>query len=261
MSTIPLYEKIAHYYDLTHAALQADIPFVRSLALAVDGPVLELGCGSGRLLLPLARAGVSITGLDNSPHMLQRARQKLAHETAVTQARVTLVEGDMTAFALPQTFSLILLSYNTLMHLPPAAAEAALRAARAHLHAAGRLFIDLPHPLTVTQTPDDHLLTLERAFTDPESGDLVLQLASSRLDQEAQTLQVTWIYDAAPAAGGVVRRLVTQIDFYYWYAHEVEMLLRRAGLRLLALYGGYRRESFSDEGERMVVIAGINASP
>lgn len=256
MTTVPLYQKIAHYYDLTHAALQVDIPFARALGVEAGGPVLELGCGSGRLLLPLARAGLPVTGVDNAPAMLQRARQKLAAESPAVRERVTLVEADMTSFDLPQCFALILLSYNTLMHLPPAQMKLALRAAGRHLLPAGRLFIDLANPLDLAHMPTDQLLTLERVFTDPETGDLVLQCASNLLDLEQQKLQVTWIYDAAPPAGGTVQRLVTQVDFYYLYPHEMELLLTEAGLRLAALYGDYNRAPFSEEGERMLVIAG-----
>ncbi len=256
MTTIPLYEKIAHYYDLTHAALKADIPFARALSLEAGGPVLELGCGSGRLLLPLARAGVPVTGVDNSPAMLQRARQKLVVEPPTVRERVTLVEADMTDFDLPQRFALILLSYNTLMHLPPAKMKQTLRMACHHLLPAGRVYIDVANPLDLAQTPTDHLLTLERVFSDPETGDLVLQCASNLLDLERQKLQITWIYDATPPAGGAVQRLVTQVDFYYLYPHEMDLLLSETGLRLAALYGSYERTPFTEEGERMLVIAG-----
>lgn len=256
MTTIPLYEKIAHYYDLTHADLKADIPFVRALGVEARGPVLELGCGSGRLLLPLARAGVPVTGVDNSPAMLQRVRQKLAAEPSAVRQRVTLVEADMTAFDLPHRFGLILLSYNTLMHLPPAKMKQALRMAGQHLLPAGRVYIDLSNPLDLAQTPGDHLLTLERVFSDPDTGDVVLQCASNLLDLERQKLQVTWIYDATPPAGGGVQRLVTQVDFYYLYPHEMELLLSEAGLKLVALYSSYDRAPFTEEGERMLVIAG-----
>lgn len=256
MTTIPLYEKIAHYYDLTHVALRADIPFVLALGMEAGGPVLELGCGSGRLLLPLARAGIAVTGVDNSPAMLQRARQKLAAESPAVRQRVTLVEADMTAFDLPQRFSLILLSYNTFMHLPPTQMKQALQAAAGHLLPTGRLFIDLANPLDLAQTPMDQVITLERAFSDPETGDLVLQCASNLLDLEQQRLRVTWIYDAAPPAGGTVQRLVTQVDFYYLYPHELDLLLSQAGLKLAALYGSYHRAPFTEEGERLLVIAG-----
>ena len=90
-----MYDLIAPYYDLTHAQLTADLGFVLSLASQAGGKVLELGCGTGRLLLPLARAGFTITGLDSSEAMLALAQQKLAQESEVIRGRVTLVSGDM----------------------------------------------------------------------------------------------------------------------------------------------------------------------
>ncbi|MEZ4518635.1 MAG: class I SAM-dependent methyltransferase [Chloroflexota bacterium] len=72
-----MYDRLSRYYDLSHAALVDDIPFRLDLAQKADGPVLELGCGSGRLLLPLARAGYEITGVDNSPAMLAMAERQL----------------------------------------------------------------------------------------------------------------------------------------------------------------------------------------
>ena len=72
------YDRIARYYDLTHDRLTADVPFLLAQAAEAGGPVLEIGCGSGRLLVPLARAGQTITGVDRSAEMLARAEPRLA---------------------------------------------------------------------------------------------------------------------------------------------------------------------------------------
>jgi ubiquinone/menaquinone biosynthesis C-methylase UbiE len=122
-----MYDSIARFYDLTHASLTADLPFVLQLAAATNAPMLELGCGSGRLLLPLARAGHTVTGLDVSAGMLDRARARLAQEPTAVQQRVTLHLADMTNFTLPETspFGLIVIPYNTLLHLDTAQAIAA----------------------------------------------------------------------------------------------------------------------------------------
>ena len=74
------YDAIARYYDLSHQSLVEDIPFLLRVAAETGGPALELGCGSGRLLVPLARAGYAVTGVDNSPEMLARAELRLAGE-------------------------------------------------------------------------------------------------------------------------------------------------------------------------------------
>ena len=81
-----MYDQIARYYDLLHGDLTEDIEFVIRLAEKSGGPVLELGCGTGRLLLPLVRIGQKTTGLDNSEEMLAVAKAKVASERAAVRA-------------------------------------------------------------------------------------------------------------------------------------------------------------------------------
>ncbi len=96
-----LYAQIAHYYDLTHDALTADIPFIMAQAGAPPATILELGCGTGRLALPLLKAGHYVVGVDNSPEMLARARARFAALPLDLQERAAFYEQDMTALALP----------------------------------------------------------------------------------------------------------------------------------------------------------------
>ncbi|HRQ39735.1 MAG TPA: class I SAM-dependent methyltransferase [Chloroflexota bacterium] len=252
-----MYNQIADYYDLTHAHLTEDIPFVLALARQAQGPVLELGCGSGRLLRPLAQAGVTVTGLDNSPAMLARARERLAQEPAAVQTRVTLVEGDMTGFVVNGRFPLILIPYNTFMHLDSAQALACLKQARRHLPAGGQLFIDLANPFTVADTPDDHLLSLENVLTDPDTGDVVVHLAANQVDTAGQILHITWLYDRSPAAGGSVHRTIAQATYHYHYPHQMELLLQEAGFTRLTLGGGYDESPFAEESARLLVLAEV----
>jgi SAM-dependent methyltransferase len=117
--TANIYRQIAPYYDLLHARLTQDIGFSLSLAARNPGPTLELGCGTGRLLLPLARAGHPVLGLDTSIPMLARARQALGAEPPHVRRKASLIVADMTSFALaPAHFALTLVGYNTWM-LPP----------------------------------------------------------------------------------------------------------------------------------------------
>jgi SAM-dependent methyltransferase len=250
-----MYEEIAPYYDLTHAELKADIGFVLTLAAQAQGPLLELGCGTGRLLLPLARAGYSVTGLDSSPAMLAIAHAHLAAEPEPVRERITLVEADMTAFALPGRYALAVISYNTLMHLAPTQKLTALRRIQRHLLPGGRLFIDLINPLAAAQTPNDHLLTLERVLTEPATGNLLVQMASSRVDLDQQVLHITWLYDTSPAGGGPVQRLLVQARYYYVYPHELELLLAESGYQLEVLYGSYNQAPFAEESERLLALA------
>lgn len=253
-----MYERIARYYDLIHQPLTVDVGYVLTLAAKKGGPILELGCGTGRLLLPLARAGYTVTGVDNSPAMLAIARQRLAQEPAAVQARVTLVETDMLTLKLAQgngRYPLAILPYNTALHIPPASLTPTLKAIAAYLPTGGTLFIDLPNPADIAQTPNDRLLTLENRFTDPTTGEVVVQMASSWLAENEQTLHITWLYDATPPEGGPIHRTVAHAEFYYPYPHELDLALSEAGYRLQALYGDYQQTPFDEESERLLVLA------
>lgn len=251
-----MYEKIARYYDLTHDDLTEDVDYLLALLGETAVSLLELGCGSGRLLLPLARAGHRVTGVDNSPAMLARAQTRLAAEPERVQQRVTLLAADMTQFDAPaNTFEWAILPYNTLMHLDSAQMSAALARIHRGLAGNGRLFIDLINPAAMAATPNDRLLTLENTFTDPKTGHIVVQQSSSQLDDDAQTLRITWLYDASPPAGGPILRTIAQADYHYLYPHQLELLLHDVGFRLLSLSGGYDGEPYTEESERLLVLA------
>lgn len=255
MSADP-YSRIAPYYDLLHASLTQDIGFVLTLAARNPGPVLELGCGTGRLLFPLARAGHRIIGVDNSAAMLTLARRRLAGEDAGVRRRVGLVAADMTLATLAAAhFSLALVPYNTFMHLGAAEATAAIAAIARQLRPGGRLFLDLANPFAVEQTPGDRLLSLEQILTEPESGDTVVVLAASQLQETTQLLNITWVFDGSPAGGGPVRRTVAQVIYHYYYPHQMELMLQEGGLRLEAFYGDYGEGAFDESAGRMLVLA------
>lgn len=251
-----MYDQIARFYDLTHADLTDDVDYVLALASKTGGPILELGCGSGRLLLPLARAGYVFTGVDNSPAMLARARRYLDAEAEAVQQRVTLVEADMASFALPRKdshFALALISYNTLMHLSAAEVQATFKGISRYLQAGGRLLIDLANPFAIAQTTGDSALSLERVLLDPETGEMILQMASNRLREAEQTLVITWIYDVSPAAGGSVQRTVVEATYHYFYPHQLELLLDEGGFELENMAGDYEQAPFAEDSPRLLM--------
>jgi len=144
------YRDIPELYDLEHESFDADIELLLNIAQAVGDPILELGCGSGRVLIPLADAGFTVVGLDASRPMLARAERAIA-EAGVSD-RVTLFEGDMRAAdqAPGGPFGLVIFSLNSLMHLTtPDDQRSALEAARRALDPRGQLVIDTMNP-----TPD-----------------------------------------------------------------------------------------------------------
>ena len=258
--TISMYDPIARYYDMTHSDLTDDLSLLQQLASEANGPILECGCGTGRILFPLAHAGHTITGLDNSPAMLAIAHGKLAREAPQVQSKITLLEGDMTEIPSNGRFALIIIPYNTLLHLTPTQVSQTFASLHKQLTGNGRLLIDLTNPFVIAQTPNDQMLTLEQSFTDPQTGHTVLQFASNWLDDEEQTLHITWIYDATPANGGSIHRTVSQFRYHYLYPHQLEIQLQQTGFQLEAMWGNYDHSPFNEESNRLILLAHHNQS-
>jgi hypothetical protein len=189
--------------------------------------------------------------------MLARAQARLAQEATAVQQRVTLHQADMTTFALPDAppFGLALVPYNTLLHLETAQVLALLRRVNGCLAENGRLLIDLANPVDIANTPEDALLSLENVLTDPETGELIVHLASNRLDTVNQALQITWIYDVSAPNGGPVHRTVAQGAYHYRYPHQLELLLQETGFKLLHLWGNYDQSSYNETSDRLLVLA------
>ena len=139
--------ELAEIYDAVYADVD-DAAFWRGMAEgAVAGPLLELGCGTGRVLIPLARAGFEMTGLDLSPQMLEVCRAKLADEPEDVRRRVTLVTGDMTSFELDGRFAAIFCAFNSFHHLRTIEQQmGCLERCRRHLLPGGVLVLDLFNP-------------------------------------------------------------------------------------------------------------------
>ncbi len=111
------YTLYAELYDTVYEDYVEDIPFYVAEAQRAHGPCLELGCGTGRVLIPVASAGVEVTGLDLSPPMIARARRKVATLPQDVRSRITLYEGDMRDFGLEQRFALIYVPFRAFLHL------------------------------------------------------------------------------------------------------------------------------------------------
>ncbi len=254
-----MYDHIARFYDLSHDKLTEDIPFVLRLAGESGGPVLEIGCGSGRLLAPLARAGLDVTGVDLSAEMLARARLRLAAEPPDVQARVRLVSADVRALQLPpgEQFGLILFGYNTFMHLDEPAAGAALKRLHALLRLGGRLLLDVANPMQLSVAADDPDFVLEDELIDERYGETIRQYTAYEAIPGEQAVDVTWIYEkeGASPTGKDPARTKARMRYYYLYPHQYQLLLSLTGYRLVSLQGDYDGSPFGEESERLIVVA------
>ncbi|MEM7336317.1 MAG: class I SAM-dependent methyltransferase [Chloroflexota bacterium] len=253
-----MYDQIARYYQLTHADLTEDFSFWHELIASLGTHVLELGCGSGRLLPHLAKKAHFVHGVDVSAPMLTLAKETIAQLPIPLQERITLTDADMSQLDLPwanDTFHLIGIPYNTFLHLDTVAATQTLKRIRPYFAENGRLFIDIINPFFIAETPSDSTLLLEETFHNPDSDETVLQFAANQLDADSQTLKITWVFDATPTQGGAVQRTVSTMAYHYRYPHQLQLLFQECGYQPLEQFGDYDRSPFNEDSPRLLLIA------
>jgi len=247
------YSVYAQFYDLDTGSLDADLMMIEQLAALCGSPILELACGTGRALLPLARQGYQVMGVDISPEMLAIARRKV--EAAGLTDRVTLVEQDMRQLALDGRFNLAFVAVNSFMHLLTVDDQmAALRRTREHLNPGGRLLLDLFNPDLGRLLDFRGQVSLDKVLIDPETGHRVMKMRSDKADLSRQTIDVTFMFDEVDEQG-VVRRTLVTFSVRYLFCAELEHLLQRTGFAVEAIYGSYDLDDFSSESDRMITVA------
>jgi ubiquinone/menaquinone biosynthesis C-methylase UbiE len=246
------YATIARFYDAENADKTDDLTLYSDLAAEYGDPILDVGCGTGRVMLHLAQAGHLVHGIDNEYAMLERAKYKL---DAYPHARdkLTFHQGNVLDYALDERFKLVLVPYNGLMHFHHQEQQLALLR-RLRTWTDGLLVLDLPNAGEAFASQDTETLTLERTFIEPETGYLVMQQSVSVLDRVEQLMRITWIYDEI-TGDGVVKRTVAPIVFRYFFYPELALLLSQTGFEIIEVYGDTDGIPFEDGCPRMIVLA------
>ena len=248
------YTTVARFYDSENADKTDDLEMYSRLAAECEGEVLDVGCGTGRVLLHLAQAGRHVHGIDNDRAMLDRLDAKL-EQLPQLRHLLSYVRGDILEYQWDLKFGLILLTYNALMHFHEYDEQIALLGhLRACLGGGGRLVIDLPNAGPAFAAQDSDALMFERSFLDRETGHLVMLQSITHLDRAAQILTVEWIYDEIDGSGAV-RRLIAPHRLRYFFLPELRLLLERAGFTLRAVYGDPDEAPYDADSERMIVHA------
>ncbi|NTV63608.1 MAG: class I SAM-dependent methyltransferase [Oscillochloris sp.] len=244
------YDPFARYYDADFRGYTEDVPFYREMSRRANGPILELMCGTGRVLIPLAEAGHPMTGVDTSPAMLAIARQHLDE----AELFANLIEGDVRNIDLPeQTYGLAFVAINSFMHLETVRDQlAALATARRALTRRGTLVIDLFNPDPIEIARENNQLVIDRFYE--LDGRQVQKFVAIDSDAATQTSHVTYLYDETGAEGQVSRRTMRFV-MRWFYRYEIEHLLARAGFTLRAIYGTYELDEYVTGSPRMIVVA------
>ena len=249
-------------YDLEVAAREVkDFDFWRALLLRErPGRVLEVGSGTGRLTLPLARLGArhgfSITGLELEPAMITRARERAAQEAAHMGSALRFVEGDIRSSRLADSYGVILLPYGVGHHLTNLDEQlAAWRNIRAHLEPGGLFAIDLEAPdyNTLARATDG---TDTRPDLDAQGNDgrRMTRTVTSHYEQGTQLATHTFSYDVTTTNGGR-DQYGAEFAMHVYFPREIQLLCLATGLRVERVLGSYMGEPFDNHSRVMITIA------
>ncbi len=250
----------ANIYDKVYAGLTADIPFWQKFAREVcgeNGQALELACGTLRVLLPVAEAGVRVTGIDESPYMLELAHKKLNAAADDVRARVSIQQGDMRSFEFTRPFNLIYIPFNTFGILTNAKDQlATLACVKKHLAPDGVFAFQVFFP-DITRMHGDVLkrwqAEMDETFAD---GSRVMRDNVRSVDTRKQIISVTW-RNKEYQDQILVREFITDLDLSYFFPREIEHLLARAGFEIVHFWGDYDRQNFWEMSEplKQIVVA------
>ncbi len=252
------YDFAVELYDFhLWSQMMGDVEFYVDFAHSLGDSALEIASGTGRVLLPMAREGIKVTGLDLSELMLARCRDKLAEEPPEVQERVTLVHGDMRQFDLGQTFPLVFIPFRSFQTLLTVEDQVAcLSCARRHVQPDGRFVINLFNPwmeLLVNQPEDEEFGELPPMVL-PDGRRVVARQRNYNRDFFRQTFEADIIYRVTHPDGSK-ERLVQSYPMRWLYRFEAEHLLHRCGFEVLSIYADFKEKEFGslDPGELIFI--------
>jgi SAM-dependent methyltransferase len=235
----------AKYYD--EPEHWPDEPFFKEMTNRYGSPILELGCGTGRITLLLAGYGHEVMGIDLSPEMMAIAREKLANAPKVVQSRVVLHHGDITNFNLNQKFPLIVIPSSFKFLLTTDDQLACLRCVRDHLQDNGVFILDL--------YPGEAFEKDGTSTTDPVEIDGKRITQTFRYSNDLNTQTRTWdVIVKIEHQSGEVETIETQLITALIMPREGNLLLKLAGFEIVEEFGGWDFAPYEPDSRRRILI-------
>jgi SAM-dependent methyltransferase len=259
------YDGWAAYYDIIHRGLPGEAEFYIGQAVRIGGVTLELGCGTGRLAIPMAMSGVNVVGLDKSRLMLEECWDK-CEAVGETPGRLWLVQGDMERFALGRSFDFIAMAYRTFMHLlTPDAQRRCLANVREHMKPDGLFALNAwaPRPSAIAahlkKSRGHSKIVAEYAV--PGDDLRVRDECVSRYDEYAQLLIEEHELFVVDCRGAVVDTARLELVRAWTTVREMENLVRLSGFEIEALFGDFDCTPFTRHSTEMIWILRRGRSP
>ena len=259
MSTPAEYRRVsAKYFDEAYATKVdlKDQKFYLELAKANGGPVLELACGTGRILLPIAREGLAIHGVDNSLPMLEVLHDKLRQEPKDVRELVSVMHGDMRTFRSNRQYPLVLIPFRPLQHMYTVEDQvAALETAAFHLEDGGHLAFDVFYPKfdSLASNLGQEVLELEWSPDSDPNKVIRRYFRKESVDKINQTFAITFIFRTYEGERLVEEETEFLKMSYYTYPHLLALFLL-VGLEIVEEYGSFDRTPLDNNAKEMIFV-------
>ncbi len=246
-------DRAAPFFDAEYRDEKADLLLYINLAKQIPGPVLEVGCGTGRVLAALIGADKPCDGLELSPAMLALAQRRC--EGMLGKVPWGLVQGDMTAFELVRRdYGLAILASNTLMHSSCSIEqENTLKCLYQHLRPGGVLALDLFNPPVSDLVLQSGVTQAVDFWSGPKAGSTVTKWVRREVNWVEQ-LQETFITYETLFADDRLEKVEVHFTLRFLWRHEVQLMLEKIGFKVQTMWGSYTREPIDDNSEVMVFI-------
>jgi SAM-dependent methyltransferase len=245
----------ASLYDYEYRRRRADVVFYRELArkrLGEGGRILELGAGSGRVTIALARAGFEVVAVDQSPAMLAKLRARVKALPNAVAKRITVVQGDLRDFDVKKQFPLVIAVFNVLEHLyTRVEVDACLRRVVAHLTPDGAFAFDVQMPDLAWLIRDPSKRWAKTRFTDPTTGRAMFYSTNHDYDPVGQIALIRLYYEPVDGKGPTK---IVKLSQRKIFPAELEALVAHAGLRMVERYGDFGWRALDGSAESQVLV-------
>lgn len=242
------------YYDWTSTGLDRDVTYYTELAKQMGGPVLELGCGTGRVSLSIAKQGIPVVGVDLSGAMLQKAKQK-AEEMGLSH-QVEWIEADMSQLDLKRQFPLIIIPYRSFLHLMTVRDQiSALKQIRKHLQDEGLFAFNIFVPQIHHLYEMDGKYFFRGSFPVPGTHEYVDLYDWIEYDHFHQTAHVIRFAERFDQHGQSLERIRSFFHLRYLFPTELNHLLTLCGFKIIHRFGSFHRTPFDSQSQELIIEA------
>jgi ubiquinone/menaquinone biosynthesis C-methylase UbiE len=254
------YDITAKHYDSAYTTTQflVDVPFYVELAKLSGGPVLEIACGTGRVLLNVAREGIEIDGVDNSVPMLQILETRLKSEPSEVRDRVTLHTGDMRRFRLNKKYPLAIIPFRPMQHMYTVQDQVeALTTAASHLQEDGKLAFDVFFPKfeAIPASIGEETLDLAWSVDSQPPRAVRRYFRKESFDKVRQTFSGSFIFRTYEG-NKLVQEETEPLKMSYYTYPQLRALFLLAGLEPLEEYGSFAKTPLDNNAEQLIFVLG-----